>query len=249
MPTNFNFAPTLIKERMVAATLCSLFMILALAIAQPAKAENDDAIGNDIVVLTSSKEAWVETDTPKVVVSINAAFEEKGAAGVRKDILTALQKLVKADWRLTHMNRNRGNAGLERWTVTAEARIPDAKATGLYGRAKAVSRTGLQLHINQISYEPSRAELEAAQAKLRATLYTEALKERDRLNAAIPGRNWRIGVVDFTNSVPVAPIRHKARGEMAYAAVADVMPQGGGGLSISKRQVVTARLVLMSTGD
>lgn len=242
-----------LPQRAAAAALGGLMMIGALALSTNAHAEADKPgeQGDDIVVLTQSAEEWVETSTPKVTVSIDAAFEEKGAASVRQDLKAALSKLAKAEWRFVAMNRHRGDAGLERWRVTAEARIPDSKAVGLYGKAKSASRTGLQLRIGNISYEPTRKELEAAQAELRADLYAEALAERDRLNKAIPGRNWRIGAIDFTNTLPIQPVRHRSAPEMAYMADA-AMAKGTSapqGLSISQKQVLTARVVLMSSSD
>ncbi|MGB0920001.1 MAG: hypothetical protein ACPG1C_01645 [Alphaproteobacteria bacterium] len=241
-----------LPHRAAAAALGGLMMIGALALSTTARAEADDAAsqGDDIVVLTQSAEDWVETSTPKITVSIDAAFEEKGAASVRQDLKAALGKLAKAEWRFVTMNRHRGEAGLERWRVTAEARIPDSKAVGLYGKAKSASRTGMQLKIGNISYEPTRKELEAAQAKLRASLYAEALAERDRLNKAIPGRKWRIGAVDFTNTLPIQPVVHHRAEARAYAMSADMAPKAGAsGLSISKKQVLTARVVLMSSAD
>lgn len=242
-----------LPHRAAAAALGGLMMIGALALSTNAHAEGDAPKdqGDDIVVLTQSAEDWVETSTPKVTVSIDAAFEETGAASVREELKAALAKLVKTDWRFVSMNRHRDEAGLERWRVTAEARIPDSKAVGLYGKAKSASRTGLQLRIGNISYEPTRKELEAAQGKLRATLYAEALAERDRLNKAIPGRKWRIGAVDFTNTLPIQPVRHRSAPEgMAYAMSADMSQKAAPtGLSISKKQVLTSRVVLMSSTD
>lgn len=242
-----------LPQRAAAAAFGGLMMIGALALSTNAHAEADKPAqqGDDIVVLTQSAEDWVETSTPKITVSIDAAFEEKGAASVRQDLKAALSKLAKAEWRFVSMNRHRGEAGLERWRVTAEARIPDSKAVGLYGKAKSASRTGLQLNIGNISYEPTRQELEAAQAKLRANLYAEALAERDRLNKAIPGRKWRIGAIDFTDTLPIQPVRHRSAPEGAMYAMADMAASKAAptGLSISQKQVLTARVVLMSSSE
>lgn len=249
-PTSFSALalPWRLPERMIAAALGGFVMMALVAMTMPARAaDKADEIANDMVVLTQSTERWVETSTPKVMVNIDAAFEEKSAASVREELKSALSKLVKADWRFVSMNRHQDNTGLERWRVTAEARVPDSKAVGLYGKARSASRTGLQLKIGNISYEPTRAELEKAQAEMRSTIYADAMAELARLNKEVPGRNWRIGAIDFTGTMPVpSPQPRMAAEGRVYAMAAMDKAAAPAGLSISQLQVLQARIVLMS---
>lgn len=201
-------------QRAVGAALSGLMVLGALALSTAAHAEEprSDVVHNDMVVLSQSTESWVETSTPRVTVRVEMAMDQKNSSVSRTEMNSALQKLAKADWRIVALDRGRDETGMERWSVEAEARLPENMTAGLFDKSRKVSRTGMQLYIDDISFDPTRAELEAARAKLRAKLYKTAMDELARLNKEVPNRKWRIGAIDFTGTMGVASPQSYQRG-------------------------------------
>lgn len=152
----------------------------------------------DQVIFEVQEEAWVETDTARAIIAINAAATGANAAKMRSDMQEALKRLLPdATWRITSFNQSQNAAGLDAFEAIAEARVKNSATEGLSERAKSASRQGLQLNIAGIDFSPSLAEVEAAKAALRETVYKRALAERDRLNKSLPERPYRIARIDF----------------------------------------------------
>lgn len=157
----------------------------------------------DQVTFEIQEEAWVETDTARAIVTINAAAGGGNAAKMRADMQEALKRLLPdATWRITNFNQSQNAAGLDAFEATAEARVKNSATEGLSDRARSASRQGLQLSIAAIDFSPSLAETEAAKGRLRESIYKRALAERDRLNAALPERAYRIARIDFAGGAP-----------------------------------------------
>ncbi len=83
----------------------------------------------------------------------------------------AVNNLAKADWRLTSFNRSEDQTGLERWSATFEARLPETDLNGLAETAKKISKAGMQLTIADIDFSPTLEEMETARAGLRTQVY------------------------------------------------------------------------------
>lgn len=181
------------------ALLAALAFPLALVAAENEKP--DDAIS---VHLTT--EGWVTTKTARVNVSVNAAVSGEQAGALRESMMKTVQGLSpKADWKLTSFNRNQDETGLERWYATYETRLEETELGGLATKAKAAGKAGMQLAVASIDFTPTLAEVEAVRADLRKILLAQASKELDAVNAALPGRSFRISSVSFEGAQPPMP--------------------------------------------
>jgi hypothetical protein len=186
----------------------AISLALALSLAAPlAMAQTVVNMRPDDTVNMSLKvEDWVQTQTVRTTIAVDAAFPGADAGKVRGDILAAVKKLAEgADWRFTRFDHNDDASGLERWNATLEARLPEAQLSGLSDRAKQASKPGLQITFEQADFSPTLAETEAAKAKLRADLYKKINEALGQLNQAEPDRKYRIMHVNF-NDIGVQPV-------------------------------------------
>ncbi|MDE1149264.1 MAG: hypothetical protein PW843_22110 [Azospirillaceae bacterium] len=192
----------------------------------------------DQVTLSLTAEDWVKTDTARVTLTVDAGGGNAGSA--RGDVLKAAQAVSdKGDWRVVSFDRQQDAAGLDRWRAELEARLPEAQLGGLAERARQASRAGLQIRVEGIDFTPTLAENEAARTRLRETLYRRVTEEMKALNAAFPGRDFRVGRVDFNQPVISGGRPVMAMAKMATDEAAAPMAPG---LDVAQKAVQTARV-------
>ena len=202
---------------------------------------------SDEVVFSLSQEKWVETDTAKIVLSIDATGEGGDAAAVRERMLQALDKVApKADWRFTAFDRHMGSSGLENWSATVEARLKESALDGIATAAKTESRPGLQIRISTIDFSPQLSDYETARMALRKDIYDQVQKELEQLNQTLgdvdEAGNYRIGKIDFTDSVmPGRSVRPAARMMTMDAAASGAFESG---IHVANRANMSATVVL-----
>jgi hypothetical protein len=197
----------------------------------------------DEIMLEMSAEEWVETETATVVIAVDLAITAGNFGAARAEVERDLRTIsAKAKWRLTRFNKLRDEAGYERWRVLAEARLASSVLSSLGPTVNGASRPGRGFKIQRIDYTPTRAERETAMALLRARLYGQAGREIVTINKAFPGRNFRIGAVDFTNQVMIGrPMMDSARGARVMAGQSK---QSAPGTAVAEKLTVNARVVV-----
>lgn len=195
----------------------------------------------DHVTLDLSAEAWAETQTATVRAGIEAAFQGAQQQGVREQVLAALAKTAPdAKWFLTRFDQVSDGAGLERWRIAAEARLPEARLAGLRERAEQSSKPGLKLTITQIDFTPTLPEREATIAGLREQIYKDIRAELARLNALYPERKYRVRGIDFSSGAgPVQPMPR-----MAMASAPMEAKQAADAVAVSQKLFVRAGVTL-----
>jgi uncharacterized protein YggE len=208
----------------------------------------------DHVMLDLSAEDWVTTKTAHVTVNVEAAVNSTNAGTARGEMLKSVNDLVKTDWRLTAFNRSEDQTGLERWSATFEARVPEAQLSGLGEAVKKLSKAGMQLSVGNIDFSPTLEEMESARAALRTQIYKQAGEQLAALNTAIPGRNYRIALINFTGEDPVpVPMPHVVRGVnmAAMASAMPVMAGASGSPSVERAEKVnlTARVMFAAVPE
>jgi uncharacterized protein YggE len=199
-------------------------LLFALSLITPAQAQEqpkpDDAVSFDL-----SAEDWVVTKTAHVTLDIEAAVSASNAGSVRADMTKAVNDAAKADWRLTGFNRSQDQTGMERWSVVFDARLPEAALSGLNDAVKKSSKAGMQIRVGGIDFTPSREEMEAARAALRVRIIKEAGEQLAALNAALPGRSYRIAQIVFETDFPApVPVPMMFRNKAMAAGVAMSAP-------------------------
>jgi hypothetical protein len=201
------------------AIALALSLVAPLATAQTVVNPRPD----DTVSLSLKVEDWVQTQTVRTVLAVDAAFPGADAGKVRGEILATVKKLAEgADWRFTRFDHNDDASGLERWNATLEARLPETQLSGLSDRAKQASKPGLQITFQQADFSPTLAETESARAKLRSDMYKKINEALAQLNQAEPDRKYRVMHVNFNDNMvtphPVDMVMAAAPGPRAFKA-------------------------------
>lgn len=159
----------------------------------------------DTVTFTLSTEDWVTAKTARVIIGVEAAVSGAAAGSARGDMLKAVENVAKSDWKLTGFSRAQDQTGLERWSASFEARLPENALGGLHEAAKKAGKAGMQLSVNAIDFSPTLDETESARAVLRAKLYKSAAEQLTALNAALPNRDYRIAEITFLDTGNAQP--------------------------------------------
>jgi hypothetical protein len=230
-------------NRLVIATIAFLSFVPLAAAEMPHRSH----MMGDQVVLNLTTEGWVKTDTARVSVYVELVQQEEAAAALKDRIDGSLQSLAKdVDWRITSSRQQLDQTGLNRWYVSAEARIPEAALAGLQDRAKDASSPGYKVTISNVDFTPSLAEFEQLRGDLRAEIYQQALDEVARLNKVMPGADYHVRKIDFVQVYPMQVSDATPRAMMMKAgAVAESSgSQGGAELLVSVKQSVSAQVVL-----
>lgn len=225
------------------AALLAIAVSLALATAAPAQAR-DPEDAREEVRLTLSAEGWAKTETARVEVLAQLTLLQENRSAVRAEVTGALAELAPdADWRLVGFDRGSDPSGAERWTIRAEARLPQGALDGLASRARSLGSPGKQYRVASIQAVPSLAEREAALAALRARIYAMAREEVKAAAPLWPGRTVVIRSVDFSPLVrPLSAAR--ARAEDVHSAMAAAPSSASGPLAIEQKLTLTAAVTL-----
>lgn len=195
----------------------------------------------DQVVLELNTEEWAETETATVRIGIDAAFQGNQTGTVRDEVLKALAKTSpETKWHLTRFDQVADSSGLERWRVSAEARMGEAKLGGLRQRAEQASRPGLKVSVAAIDFTPTLAEREAQYGKLRIRIYEQVKDEVANLNKLYPDRKYRVRRLEIGNGT-AQPMFRAQETNMARASQA---PMAGDAMSVSEKLRVRASVVL-----
>jgi hypothetical protein len=175
---------------------------------------------DDRVVFDLAAEDWVTTKTARVTVNVEAAVSGANAGSARADMMKAVNGLAAGDWRLIGFNRSQDQTGLERWSASFEARLPEASLGGLNDSAKKLSKAGMQVSVGEIDFSPTLDETEVVRAALRAQLYKKAADQLAALNGVLSGRGYRVASIDFSGG----PVAMPMPGMMAGSGGGRAMP-------------------------
>lgn len=226
----------------------SAFSVHAQDVSHPGGMRPDDRVMFDV-----ASEDWVTTKTAHVTVTVEAAVTAGTAGTTRTEMTKTVNDLAKAEWRLTSFDRNQDQTGMERWSAAFEARLPENELSGLGETAKKLSKAGMQLTVGNIDFSPTLEETEAVRSALRAQIYKIANDQLTVLNGALPGRNYRIALINFTGDDDTVPMPHVVRGRVAMGVMADAamapMPAPPPPLERAEKVSLTARVVFAATPE
>jgi predicted secreted protein len=230
--------------------------VLALGLMVPALAqaeESDFFPLEDQVILNLQTEGWVTTETAQVGIQFNVVQQKESAGDIRQEILDKLQKLAAdANWHVTSSSQSKDQTGLNRWYVSAEARIAEKHVASLQDVVEKVSRPGFKASVSYVNFSPSFEEQQTLMSDLRTQIYKLAAAEAKRLNAAFEGAKYRVRVVDFLPAgspsprVMAMPRAKAMTAEMDTAGSQSYAGNGGGGaqMPISQKGHLSATVVL-----
>lgn len=227
-------------------TLVPIAALIAALVLPAAAAAQDFPPPMDSISLTLSAEDWVEADEAKVMIGIEAAFQGVDAGNVRTEMLSALGGLATdANWRFVRFDRSTSASGLEQYSATVESRLPDTALDGLSDKVNDAGRAGFKLSLIDVAFTPTLAEYEAVNSDLRAEIYRMAGEELEQVTAAYPDRDYRVASLEFYAGGDPIMAEPRARMMEAVQAAADAFSSGGG-VSVSQKLVLSARLILES---
>lgn len=208
---------------------------------------------DDRVIFDVSGEDWVMTKTAHVSVNVEAAVSDKNAGTMRGDMIRAVNDLAKGDWRLANFNRSQDQTGLERWSASFEARLPENLLNALGDGAKKQSKAGMQLSIGDIDFSPTLEEMETAKGVLRTKMYRSAIDQLAALNTTMPGRNYRIAMINFatnTDEPGPIPMPRIVRGQaMLMGTAAPAMAPAPPPMERAEKISMNARVILAALSD
>ncbi len=232
--------------------IATAVFLMTAPVAQIAMAESSET-ERDQIVINIKKEDWVTTNTANVGVNFDIVQQKETALELKLQVMESLDKLSKETvWHITSSRENKDRTGLNRWHVTAEARIPEQSVAGLHDRAETASRPGFSLRIGHVDFSPSLDEIEKLRSELRAKIYKEASEEVKRLNAAIQGRQYRVFVVDFGSNgryprpMPMRTMAAQSKEMVMSSDASSGQGNGGAELAVSRKQVMSAAVILTS---
>jgi len=174
------------------------FVVFALLLSFSAQAQ-EAVRPDDQVVFDLAAENWVTTQSARVVLNIEAAVTAENAGALRTTMSKVVASVAKADWRLTTFARSQDQTGMERWSAQYEARLSEAQLNGLADDAKKNSKAGMQITVDSIDFSPTLEERQATLSLTRAQIYKQADDQLALLNKTLPGRAYRIAMIDFTD--------------------------------------------------
>ena len=220
----------------------ALAFILAFSFAAPVFAQEplkqDDTVSFDL-----SAEDWVTTKTAHVTLDVEASVTSTNAGAMRADMTKAINDAAKADWRLTGFSRSQDQTGMERWSVTFDARLPESALNGLPDVVKKASKAGMQVKVGNIDFAPTLDENEAVRAALRARLFKAAGEQLTTLNSSLPGRGYRIAEITFEPQFLAPRPMFRNKGMMESVAMAAAPPDSGQAQDHSQKLAIQAHIV------
>lgn len=227
------------------------FLLLAALVLPTFAFAGEEPKPDDMIAVTLSSEGWVQAKAARVTVSVNAAVVGEKASSTRDNMIKAVGDLAsKTEWRLISFNRNQDQTGIEQWYAVFEARLPESELGGIQAKAKAASKTGMQLAVQSVDFSPTLAEFEAVRAQIRKDLMAQATKELENVNAAYPDRKFRIAQISFGGAGGIMQpqvMMMKGRMAMMDAQVAAAPQMEGvtnsmGGVETSQKIEMTANV-------
>lgn len=213
-----------------------------LLLAMPASADDRPEQPAQIV-LQLVEEAWVETNTARVVLQLKTLLTDDKSAEPAVDPKALFAPVADGDWHMTRFQRGQTDTGFEQWVIVAEARIPQTALTGIYDRVKEASSRGRTFSVREIDFTPSLAERQATAAKLRAALYKRAYDEAAAVADIFPDRGFQVHRVDFGGGGMPAPVMMRAVAEDARGFAGGAKQAGP---SVAERMVLHATVIVAS---
>jgi len=184
--------------------LCGLMPMLGHAEPIPPMPIINNPVLNKVSFQTSA-EQWVTTTTAEVDVNVDATMNEDQLAKAHDDILQKLNKLASADWHITQFNRSANDSGLEQLQVQAQTRLSESALSGLRDAAKSLSKPGETFTIQDIVFEPTLAETEAARTQLRLQVYQQVQNQLVQLNKIFSTQHYVVHDINFNENITPQP--------------------------------------------
>lgn len=228
---------------------------LSFLVVIPAVSAEPLSIPQDTVMLSLQQEGWVTTRSANVDVFFNITQQKETASELKLQIKASLEKLAPiAGWYITSTRVNKDNTGLNRWYVSAKARVSEEAIPALRDRAATASRGGFKVSVGHVDFSPTLAETNSLMTDLRAKIYADAALEADRLSKVISGTKYHVKSVNFLNNGggfprPMQQVRSK------NMAVQEMSVSSSGGqassaqMPVSRKHTISATVTLSRTSE
>lgn len=224
-------------------------LLVVAAMVQPVLA-NDGPRPSDRIVLTVTEEAWVETDTARVVAEIKTLITDETAGEAASNPAAILDQVGLGHWHITGSHRQQTDTGFEELLIVAEARLAQDMLAGIYERAESASEKGRTVRILAVDFSPSLAEREATAAQLRKAIYARAASEAKAIAEQFPDQGFRVHQVHFQDGSEVVRPMVAAKNRMFSA---DAPTESGASpqpsQQVSERMTLSASVVIAAPGQ
>jgi hypothetical protein len=129
---------------------------------------------------------------------------------LERSIREALGAFIAAEWTFSRLER-KGEAGYERVSGHAYARVKAAENYDLAERARLASREGLTISFPNVDYSLSRERIDVVFDELRLEILQRVAAQARAVSDAT-GRDWRLGDVAFGTEAGVRGRAATAKG-------------------------------------
>ena len=196
------------------------------------------------VIYDLTEEAWVSTETARVVVVVNASLKDDGLSQLRGQITEDLNKIAQGQWHITQFSQTQDNTGLDTVSAIAEARLSADDLTNVYSQADELSQPGIAFRIQYIDFNPSLEELDQARTELREKIYGKVNAEIQRLNQQFPEQAFKLHQLNFLPEYSTQML--KMTREMDFTQSGRTLPSA---MNVSTNIKLTAAVTLSSEAD
>lgn len=196
-----------------------------------------------------SVEKWVNTDSAKVDVVVNASLDQQGMQDLQQKIEQNLASIAKADWRIVQFNRQESQSGLETVNVLAEARIPTVQIGDIRKKAEDLTKPGMKYQVSDISYAPTMDEMQKAEMDLRNQIYQQVHNEIEELDKTYKNQDFYVSDIEFMTGgmpMPRAKYADNAAGSVNMVVRAPMAASPG---NVSQKITMNAVVTVASTVD
>jgi len=228
-------------NKIITTIILSGFTSIAMASPSPVVPVSDYPKQNKINYQLSEQD-WVNTNTAKVTVTVNASLDQKKLENIQTVIQTSLKKLADADWRIINFNRNQSQSGLETVNAMAQARIPTKHIKDIRAKATSLNEPGIKYEISNINYQPTVKELQNANVKLRQQIYKKVQSEIDLLDKTFNHEDFYVQNITFNPSIGAIPARATTNNMVMMKKQATTPAE-----NISQKVTLNAEVTIAST--
>lgn len=188
-----------------------------------------------------SVQKWVNTDSARVVVDLNATLKASQLASVQADLLGKLKQLApQAEWHITSLDRQMGASGLLQVHAQAETRLKGQVLAGIQSKVKQLSHPGMTYKISNVDFTPSFAEVQKARMALRMQVYNNVRQELKSLRNVFPGGKFKVHKVNFNPRMMPGPVANKT---MMLTTFGGSRNSEASSPQVSNRMVMNANVV------
>lgn len=208
----------------------------------------------DRIIFALTAEDTVVNDTVKIVahIAVGGVTHDIDETHLRTSIRDMLGRFIKAQWQFAQMNRAGDDSGLEKITLIASARVPEAENRALDQRRQDASLPNKGLRISKVTTDLTfpASLIEETEKRLRIEIIRKARAECNALSTAME-RPYRIAKIEYDpQQTDTGYSNSRSQAMMSVSAYGSgFSPEGGADDAIGNAQKRTMMATVTLAND